>query len=159
MQNDNVELMLWNKRFQILPRILNQIACQHNNKYFSRLFIGQHSRCYSIGDNDNVYSCNMIFTSIPSALQQNKAFDIYSIYIGGMSKNMFTPIDKADRNVVDAAIRQIFKNGNSLVLMKSRWSMSGSVVLKDCYSMLDACQNIGIDAYKMLIELDLSTSI
>jgi hypothetical protein len=101
----------------------------------------------------------MIFTSVPSALQQNKAFDIYSIYNGGISKNMFTPIEKTDRNAVDAAIRQIFKNGNSLVLMKSRWSMSGNVVLKDCYSMLDACQKIGIDAYKMLIELDLSTSI
>jgi len=160
MQDDNIELMLWNNRFHAAQCILSQLVRIYGNGHFSKTFIGKHSGYYSIGDNDNVFSCNTIFVSIPNELvktiEKTGEFDFYN---GHVTRNMFTQIDKTDRNVVDAAIRQIFKNGNSLILMKSRWSASGNIILKDCYSMLDACQKIGIDAYKLLIELDLSTSI
>ncbi len=153
--DSKIEEQLWQHSSAVLQCILNHAARTPTlsqwvePKITDNVYIGKYCSHWCIGDNENLFSCNRII----GATEDDG--DFYRDARSGVSLHMFKPIDELGQETANAVLKSFFRSGNYIQLVKSRWLPSGKIIVKECRSLLDACRQLDIDVYKLLIELDI----
>ena len=148
LDDSTIDSILQQNWKYVTKRILEQM-CKHPIK---TLHIGEgpsFQRSNFVGDSENIFSCNIVFSfgnSLRGLCLDKKKYNL-------TPKHAMIDANELDLDDSKFVMYDMFYTGNPISLKKNRYGMNGASITP--HSMIDAVDQVHLNAEELAIDCDL----